>query len=184
MSTTIAIANSSSDMPKPQKLTVGENFKMTVTQDGGTVVDVNTSRNRAPMQQKIGKTMENVSSVGLRNSRYESIMALAALDGNASNITLDDISKAGSLKGKYGIKNVSVQSGGVAVISFNNSTTVIKVDIETKDEKNARVKQEQKAKADAEAKRKAAEKKAQDDYNNRPWYVKAADAVVDFFGGW
>ena len=156
---------------------------MTITQDNKTVASVDTSRTKynSEMQQVRDGKMEYTSTINLRDKRYDSIMALAGLDGNTSDISWKDVNKAKSLKGKYGIQNVRYDgNAGIATLVFGDNTE-IKIDVETGDEKAKRISAEKKA--EAEAAKKRAEQQKQEAKKEPGWGDRFINWLEDLFDG-
>ena len=168
MASTLNVVNTNTTDGRKQdfNVKVGNRMKLDIYQDGNCVWIVDTDR-YYPIKNKQGAQ----SSINLRPNRYNAFKALAGLDGNVSDLSEKDLANAAKLKGKHGIKNVTVKNGGIAEIEFSDNTTML-FDIETNAEKNERL---QKEKAEQAAKENKTAKPKE-----KSWTDKILNGIGEF----
>lgn len=114
-------------------------FKTTVK--GGQTVNSRLNGNT-------GKMTRNERELALRGNDYNLLQAVFTLDGQPGDLTIEDLRKVSSLKGKMGITDASFNENSyVATIKYGDS--VFTIDAESEIERNTRLEQE---KAEKEAK--------------------------------
>lgn len=136
-----------------------------------------------------GKKNNNLASMDLRRTRYNIMDAIRKLDGNADDLTEQDLSLTGKLdKTALGIKNIKRDfNAGVTTIECNDGA-VLRFDFETDAEMQTRKKNEAaKAQKAKQAKHQAEMKKQQEKVELheacKSVFQKGVEAIVDFIKG-
>ena len=94
--------------------------------------------NTSIRQKYSNKTSNNLKSADWGSTRYSVFNALCELDGNTSDLTVADLSKAKNLVGKFNVKNVKMDLKALIVNIIFNDGSVLRFDAENDEETKAR----------------------------------------------